>query len=249
MIETSIIFSIRNRVQELAVSLPSILSKYDQATTELVIMDDKSKDGSKDLVLALLGHHGWDNYQLVDSNRETDGYDISQAHQTNMLVSTAQGKYILLQSAEVAHIEPLIDGLRAYCLPGQPAFATVVDAPANEGMLLKDTPKLASVFSSNRVIAQPEAVIFNGHSLVHGTMTDTVVQGAGTGLSYRVYCGLVRPVPLFFCGMILKSDWDKLGGYSPTLPTDMLFWDAMTNAGFKYAFTKYLALHITHGRI
>jgi len=254
MIDTTIIFSIRNRAQELAVSLPTILSKYSQDDTELVIMDDKSTDGSKDLCLALLAHHKWlpTNYTIYDSNRQDSGYDLSQAHQTNMLVEKARGKYILLQSAEVAHIDPVIPMLKKYCLPSQPSFATVYNAPAREGMMLKNAARLDPPFFGTLAAGHPECVIFGPQDLTLNGIdrypNQKVIFKDGTSLMYGQYTGNLRIVPLFFCGMILKSDWLRLGGYKPELPTDMHFWEAMRDAGFNFAFTKTVALHITHGR-
>lgn len=248
MSDTSIVFSMWNRIQEIPISLPSILTMYDQATTELVIMDDNSTDGTKEVALSILKHYNWTNYQLIESPKKGAQYDVSQAAQTNLMVDRAQGKYLLMQSSEVAHVCPLVTQLQKYCTEKQPAFATVLNAPVREGLLLKNKPTLISGLSITA--HTPEVVIFHAPELSYAAINDypnhKVIFPDNSSLLYQTYCSILRPVPLFFCGMILKSDWQSLGGYKPKIPTDMVFWEDMTAAGFRFAFTRHIALHISH---
>jgi len=123
-----------------------------------------------------------------------------------------------------------------------------------EGMLLAGQKKFNPPIGNSLAVGRPEVMIFDSKALDPLTVqrvpypTQAIEFSDGAKLLYEEYTGFLRVLPLFFCGMILKADWQALGGYKPQLPTDMLFWDAMAKAGFQFAFTGCLALHITHGR-
>ena len=250
MITYSLVFSIRNRATELPVSLPSVLTKYSQDVVEIICMDDHSTDGSKQIAVDIFKRYGWTNYKLFDSTRESSGYDLSQAGQTNFLVNQAVGEYIILQSAEVAHIDHVIGPLHRHCHRGQPSFATVYDAPAKEGMMLTAIKEFLPPFFGSCVGVRPEAVIFDAATfrLAGDCAPQRIRFVNGSELLFAEYTGFSRAAPLFFCGMIMKEDWVSLGGYDPELPTDVKFFEKMGRNHYRYAFTSTIALHITHAK-
>lgn len=250
MIEYSIVFSIRNRAKELPVSLPSILTKYSQDVVEIVCMDDHSTDGSKQIALDIFKRYGWANFRMFDSTRGESGYDISQASQTNFLVNQASGQYILLQSAEVAHIDHVIGPLRRYCCRGQTSFATVYNAPAKEGMMLSNIKAFKPPFFGSCSTIRPEAVIFDASrlQLIGNNTLQRIQFKDDSELLFLEYTGFARTAPLFFCGMIMKDDWLSIGGYDPELPTDVKFFEKMAKNNYRYAFIDAIALHIMHDK-
>lgn len=235
MIQTSIIFSSRNRTKELVFSLPTLLTKYkDREDIEILAMDDHSTDGSYELMEKLATDLGWkrgpgERFRLFRSVRKTAQYDFTQSEVTNALVNFARGKYIILESSEVGHADDgLVDTLVKYCGPKQVSFATVYDTPGEliKRLELPGRKYQPPYLHDTPVHNPPEAVIFDADScreMMHGFPLPRIILGDGESLIFREYCGPRRPVSLFFCGAILKDDWLALGGYDNAIPSDLFY--------------------------
>ena len=64
-----------------------------------------------------------------------------------------------------------------------------------------------------------------------------------------MYCGIARKVAWFFCGVILKEDWDRLGGYGDIRPVDVNFAKLMEDDGFKFEWLEdTFTIHQSHNK-
>ena len=62
-----------------------------------------------------------------------------------------------------------------------------------------------------------------------------------------MYCGVARKVAWFFCGAIMKEDWDRLGGYDDSRPVDVSFAKKMLDDGFEFEWLyETFTIHQSH---
>ena len=266
MFAVSIVFCTRNREHEIRTVLPMIVRRYQDADVELVCLDDNSTDDTVEVVRHVAAPWGPDRVQLLSWTRSAGDadYDWNPVNQHNKAVAAAHGEKILLQNAEIAYIDDVLEDLKPFCHKGQASFATVMacprptESPTFSRLMEVDLPTRTFLenIPGSRIPGRHTALIVHD---VEATKANTAyrpsrlmqveAEGFPAEVQLEEYCSVLRPVPWFFCGMIEKADWDRFGGYrKATLPFDLEFGRRMSSAGMRFAFCDTLALHLEHDK-
>lgn len=263
MMKYSIIFSVFNRAEQLSYVLPTILDMYrDNNQVEILVMDDHCTDGSRVILEEFREKYSsWrSRFRIFDSNRSEAEYDRNPGSQVNFLVSQAKGEVLVIQSAEVAHIDDVIAGLSSYVGSDMVSFATVFNCYppffCGDFIALLDTPQKSRHFIKpvSGLPIEANVVVLIVDRLVVGAEAGRIIPQRILKLEsaddqvfrFEEYCSPIRPYPWFFCGMIMRETWNRLGGYTSKFPHDVDLGLRMNEAGLKFAFTDTLAVHLNH---
>jgi glycosyltransferase involved in cell wall biosynthesis len=229
---------------------------------EILCIDDGSIDGSKEYLESIKD----DKFHLIDYDRASMKYDENPARQINFLAHMASGKKLLIQSAEIAHVNNIIDGLSDSCFQSGVAFANVLNADQYGYEALKNTKNRVTELAFPGLNLKMEKVVYtkatyrpDSHPVLSYVSNEKInkivalpqyVMMHETILyTYQEYTGPMRPIPLFFCGMIERNDFLSLGGYSDEKPADVIFGNLMSDKGFYFTFTSDIAVHLDHNKI
>lgn len=230
----SICMSSRNRGHLLGESLRSIKAK-NYAQTEVLVIDDSSTDRTAEV----LRQAPWVRGHRIDRG---GGYREDPAEVFNLMLGMATGTVLLQQSAEVVHLTDVGRQLREAVEPGVVAFATVISgAPGNrrvaEAFVARGWVANGGEWTGqdNRSVINPDGVRPDGGQ---GTVIPPPRVKMGNQ-AFDLYTGADRPAPLFFCGAMLKDDWEKTGGYPVGIPhgaSDLHLAVRMMRLGFRFRF-------------
>jgi len=280
MFKYSIVFSARNREEQLRYAFPTILEKYkNRDDVEIVCMDDDSDDNTRNILDNFLNYSEYSDswkkrFSIYGSLRDrTEGYDIKQNRQINFLVDKTDGEYLILQSAEVAYIDDIIEDLSVFASDKHVAFAHVLNCekPSVNDDFLKllsvDRKKFVwdlfspgftvrvnhvtcdmSTFApalSGVILLDLNSHEKRNHMYFH---PEYILKLPDKDRFYQEYSGPLRLAPLFFCGMIRKSDFTNMGGYPDADLVDATFANILSKNNFKFTFTSSLAVHIKHDK-
>jgi hypothetical protein len=193
-----------------------------------------------------------------------------QSRQTNYLAEQANGEYLILQSAEIAYVDNVIDDMSRFCSDKHAVFAHVLSS--EKPTVNNDLSAILNLDWTKRLLG----TVFPGINLAFDHLTcssyygmpnrpllDHITQEKNQGCTvlpsyvlwlqdrshtYQEYTGPLRPIPLFFCGMIKRSDFLACGGYQNVDKCDIEFGNKMASEGFSFTFVKSIAIHINHDK-
>lgn len=248
----SIIFSNRNRANILKKALSSLEQYRHRNDIEIVCLDDGSTDGS-DRILKDFAD-SWSAVKLIKPLRKKgDPYYGCQGKNYNYLINHTKGDKIIIQCAEVYHCEDIITALDRYCEDGSTVMTTTINfnlmkinIDCNDRELLDKIKDVEPAqMPLKKIIRKENRIIVNPPSGLGITYCTRAMEHKGEIYNIGYYGGYLRPIPLFFCGMITRNDFNKLGPYPTQVPADVIFAKKICAVN-KVVLIKYLVIHITH---
>ena len=235
---------------------------------EIVCMDDHSTDQTGKYLRDSVPREWKGRVQIYSSCRKTDEYQKAPAEQHHYLIDRAKGEFLILQCAEIFHINDMIKNLKPYCNEKEVSFATTINTPYDEEFFkylynnkIQSSPPIFEkenikangftgkrrtrncILSSGQII--PACTFQKIYKIKSGKNTYKKIKRVGK--QRPMYVGKDTLRPLFFCGMLKKETWYKAGGYPNRHAPDRRFGWALERCGYIFNFpTDTLAIHIQH---
>ena len=234
MIPVSICINTRNRRKELELALPSVLA---QGPREVIIVDDGSTDGSKDVIQNCIARFPAPSvtYHLLPDT----GYNLNPGGSMNTAIALSTQPVVIQQNAEIVSVNGTFQMLLDDLQPRSPILARVFNVPF---------PRVQSLPAWG---TSERAQVAAGHVSTTWEDVEPYNSTVRPWTNPQVYCGWERQRPLFFLGAMTRELWDELGGYDETVKDGA---DRHLEAKMRLLGTvcrgsgTAIAYHIQHGR-